>query len=165
MLFRADPRPGNLFCVDDVCRCLHDFGSIGVLDPASRLALGGMVEAIAADDSEGVLDAAIAMGFFPPQVDRRSHVREIHLILAEMASRPLAQWSIAAAIWRVARIGQGAGFRLPAHLLSLIRPLFLVEHTLLALDPDLDLLGPLSAQAAETADNADAPRPHDNSPP
>src|SRR5690606_41698247 len=67
--------------------------------------------------AEGVLDAAIAMGFFPPQVDRRSHVREIHLILAEMASRPLAQWSIAEAIWRVARIGQGAGFRLPAHLL------------------------------------------------
>src|SRR3546814_6028127 len=99
------------------------------------------------------------MGFFPPQVDRRSHVREIHLILAEMASRPLAQWSIAEAIWRVARIGQGAGFRLPAHLLSLIRTLFLVENTLRALDPDLDLLGTLSAQAAEIAEIADASRP------
>ena len=152
-VFHANPHPGNLFFLDDGRLCLHDFGSIGVLDPASRLALGGMVEAIAADDAEGVLDAAIAMGFFPPQVDRRSHVREIHLILAEMASRPLAQWSIAEAIWRVARIGQGAGFRLPAHLLSLIRTLFLVENTLRALDPDLDLLGTLSAQAAAIADD------------
>src|SRR3546814_15364224 len=104
----ADPHPGNLFFFDDGRLCLHDFGSIGVLDPASRLALGGMVEAIAADDAEGVLDAAIAMGFFPPQVDRRPHVREIHLILAEMASRPLAPWSISEATWLVAPIGQGA---------------------------------------------------------
>src|SRR3546814_17584760 len=85
------------------------------------------------------------MGFFPPQVDRRSHVRELHLILAEMASRPLAQWSIAEAIWRVARLGQGAGFRLPAHLLSLIRTLFLVEHPMRALAPARDLRGKVSA--------------------
>jgi len=158
-VFHADPHPGNLFFFDDGRLCLHDFGSIGVLDPASRLALGGMVEAIAADDAEAVLDAAIALGFFPPQVERRSHVREIHLILAEMASRPLAQWSIAEAIWRVARIGQGAGFRLPAHLLALIRTLFLVENTLRALDPDLDLLGTLSARAADIMAIVDASRP------
>src|SRR5690606_42041015 len=107
-----------------------------------------MVEAIAADDAEGVLDAAIALGFFPPQAERRSHVREIHLILAEMASRPLAAWSIAEAIWRVARIGQGAGFRLPANLLSLIWTLFLVENTFRALVPDLVLLWTRSAQSA-----------------
>ena len=158
-VFHADPHPGNLFFFDDGRLCLHDFGSIGVLDPASRLALGGMVEAIAADDAEAVLDTAIALGFFPPQVERRAHVREIHLILAEMASRPLAQWSIAEAIWRVARIGQGAGFRLPAHLLALIRTLFLVENTLRALDPDLDLLGTLSARAADIMAIVDTSRP------
>lgn len=158
-VFHADPHPGNLFFFSDGRLCLHDFGSIGVLDPASRLALGGMVQAIAADDAEGVLDAAVALGFFPPQVERRSHVREIHLILAEMASRPLAEWSIAEAVWRVARIGQGADFRLPAHLLALIRTLFLVENTLRALDPNLDLLGTLSARAAEVAGLVDASRP------
>ena len=158
-VFHADPHPGNLFFFDDGRLCLHDFGSIGVLDPASRLALGGMVEAIAADDAEGVLDAAIALGFFPPQVERRSHVREIHLILAEMASRPLAEWSIAEAIWRVASIGRGAGFRLPAHLLALIRTLFLVENTLRTLDPDMDLLGTLSARAADVMAIVDASRP------
>lgn len=158
-VFHADPHPGNLFFFSDGRLCLHDFGSIGVLDPASRLALGGMVEAIAVDDADGVLDAAIALGFLSSHVERRSHVREIHLILAEMASRPLAEWSIAEAIWRVARIGQGVGFRLPAHLLALIRTLFLVENTLRALDPNLDLLGTLSARAAHIADIADASRP------
>src|SRR3546814_11519292 len=71
---------------------------------------------------------------------------------------------MAGSLWRVARMGQGAGFRLPAHLLSLIRTLFLVENTLRALDPDLDLLGTLSAQAAEIAEIADASRPGGNRP-
>jgi ubiquinone biosynthesis protein len=34
-VFHADPHPGNLFFFDDGRLCLHDFGSIGVLDPAS----------------------------------------------------------------------------------------------------------------------------------
>lgn len=157
-VFHADPHPGNLFVLEDGRLCLHDFGSIGVLDPASRLALGGMVEAIAANDPEEVLDSAIALGFFQPHVERRTHAREIHLILAEMASRPLAQWSIAEAIWRVARIGQGASFRLPPHLLALMRTLFLVENTLRALDPGLDLLGTLSVRAADIARVIDTSR-------
>jgi ubiquinone biosynthesis protein len=157
-VFHADPHPGNLFVLEDGRLCLHDFGSIGVLDPASRLALGGMVEAIAAEDASAVLDSAIALGFFPPHVERRAHEREIHLILAELTSRPIAQWSIAEAIWRVARIGHGAAFRLPPHLLVLMRTLFLLENTLRALDPTLDLLGALTVRGPEIARVLDANR-------
>ena len=157
-VFHADPHPGNLFVVGDGRLCLHDFGSIGVLDPASRLALGGLVEAIAANDAPDVVDAAIALGFFQAQIERRPYEREVHMILAEMASRPLAQWSIAEAIWRVARIGQGKDFRLPPHLLVLMRTLFLLENTLRALDPELDLLGTLTARAPEIAGQIRAAR-------
>lgn len=150
-VFHADPHPGNLFLLDDGRLCFHDFGSIGVLDPAARRALAALVEAIAASDAEAVLDAAIGLGFFPPHVERRAYEREIHLILAELASRPLAQWSVAEAIWRVARIGHGADFRLPAHLLVLMRTLFLVENTLRALDPGFDLLTRLQARAPDIA--------------
>lgn len=150
-VFHADPHPGNLFLLDDGRLCFHDFGSIGVLDPLARRALAALVEAIAAADAETVLDAAIGLGFFQPHVERRSHEREIHLILAELASRPLAEWSVAEAIWRVARIGHGADFRLPAHLLVLMRTLFLVESTLRALDPGLDLLARLRASAPDVA--------------
>ena len=150
-VFHADPHPGNLFLLADGRLCFHDFGSIGVLDPASRQSLAALVEAIAASEAESVLDAAIALGFFSVHVERRAHQREIHLILAELACRPLAQWSAAEAIWRVARIGHGADFRLPPHLLVLMRTLFLVENTLRALDPSLDLLGRLQARAPDVA--------------
>ena len=59
----------------------------------------------------------------------------------------------------MASIGRGAGFRLPAHLLALIRTLFLVENTLRTLDPDMDLLGTLSARAADVMAIVDASRP------
>jgi ubiquinone biosynthesis protein len=150
-VFHADPHPGNLFVLDDGRLCFHDFGSIGVLDPLARRALAALVQAIAEGEADAVLDAAIGLGFFSVHVERRAHEREIHLILAEMASRPLAEWSVAEAIWRVARIGHGADFRLPAHLLVLMRTLFLVESTLRALDPDLDLLGRLRVRAGDIA--------------
>lgn len=157
-VFHADPHPGNLFVLDDGRLCFHDFGSIGVLDAASRLALAALIEGIAAGDAPAVLDAAIGLGFFPTHVERRAHEREIDLILAELASRPLAQWSVAEAIWRVARIGHGASFRLPAHLLVLMRTLFLVENTLRALDPGLDLLGTLTRRVPEIAQVLDRAR-------
>ncbi|MFZ5657299.1 MAG: ABC1 kinase family protein [Pseudomonadota bacterium] len=150
-VFHADPHPGNLFVLEDGRLCFHDFGSIGVLDPVARRALAAMVEAIAAGDAGAVLDAAIGMGFFGVHVERRAHEREIHAILAELASRPLAEWSVAEVIWRVARIGHGADFRLPAHLLVLMRTLFLVESTLRALDPNLDLLGRLQVHVPAIA--------------
>ena len=158
-VFHADPHPGNLHVLDDGHLCLHDFGSVGVLDPASRVALGSMIEAIVANDASAALDAAIELGFFDSKVDRRSHEREIHLILAELASRPLSQWSIAEAIWRVARIGSGEEFRLPADLLALMRTLFLLENTLRALDPELDLLATLDGRAADVARAIEASMP------
>lgn len=158
-VFHADPHPGNLFVLEDGRLCLHDFGSIGVLDSASRLALAGMVDSIAVNDASGVLDGAIGMGFFEAHVERRTHEREIDLILGELASRPLEQWSVAEAIWRVARIGRGASFRLPPHLLVLMRTLFLLENTLRALEPSLDLLGTLNRLAPDIESALDHARP------
>jgi ubiquinone biosynthesis protein len=150
-VFHADPHPGNLFEMGDGRLCMHDIGSIGVLDPQARRSLALMIEAIVHDDAEGVLDATIAMGFISPAIDRREHQRAISEILGELRTLPLNQWSVAEAIWRVARVGAGAHFRLPRHLLVLVRTLFLAEHTLRALDPALDLPTELAARSEQIA--------------
>lgn len=150
-VFHADPHPGNLFDLADGRVCFHDFGSIGYLDPESRMALAQMIESIGYDDTAGVLDAAVAMGFIDGVIDRREYPRAISAILSDLAALPLSEWSVAEAIWRVARIGAGEHFRLPRNLLVLMRTLFLVENTLRALDPQLDLLGELTSRREQIA--------------
>lgn len=152
-VFHADPHPGNLFDLADGRVCFHDFGLIGYLDPESRMALAQMIESIGYDDTSGVLDAAVALGFIRAPFDRGEYQRAISEILSDLASLPLSEWSVAEAIWRVARIGAGEHFRLPRRLLVLMRTLFLVENTLRALDPQLDLLGEFASRR-ERIENA-----------
>jgi ubiquinone biosynthesis protein len=150
-VFHADPHPGNLFELSDGRLCFHDFGSIGFLDPAARTAFAQLIEGLVVDDATTVLDAVVAMGFIEGPIDRRAYVRAISEILSSLATLPLNEWSMADAIWRVARIGAGENFRLPRHLLVLMRTLFLAENTLRGLDPDLDLMQALGARAEHMA--------------
>ena len=145
-VFHGDPHPGNLFALQDGRLCFHDFGTVGYLDPTSRVALSRLVDAISHGDADDALDSAISLGFLPPAVNRRDYVRAISEILDELRSLPISQWSLAETMWRIARVGHGDQFRLPPHLLVLLRTLFLAENTIRALDPDFDLLVALKSR-------------------
>lgn len=142
-VFHGDPHPGNLMLMPDDRLCFHDFGTIGYLDPAARQSLALMIEAVSYTDAEGAMDAALALGFLTPPIDRREYTRSISEILDELSTQPLSQWSLAETIWKIAQLGGGEHFRLPLHLLVLLRALFLAENTIRALDPDFDLLAVL----------------------
>lgn len=160
-VFHGDPHPGNLFDLPDGRLCFHDFGTIGYLDAESRLAFAQLIESIAYDDAAGVLDASTTLGFLTARLDRRAYLRAISEVLSELTTLPLAQWSVAEVVWRVTRIGAGENLRLPRHLLVLLRTLFLLENTLRALDPELDLLAELNTRSPrilEVMERARAPR-------
>ncbi|WP_147652655.1 ABC1 kinase family protein [Vulcaniibacterium gelatinicum] len=151
-VFHGDPHPGNLFAMADGSLCFHDFGTVGYLDPAARRALARMVEAISYADAEDALDAALALGFLTPPLDRREFVHSISEILDEVSVLPLAEWSLAETIWRIVRLGRGGHVHLPRHLLVLVRTLFLAENTLRALDPGFDLLAELERRRESLAE-------------
>jgi ubiquinone biosynthesis protein len=150
-VFHGDPHPGNLLLMHDGRLCFHDFGTIGYLDPAARRALALLVEALSYADAEGALDPTIELGFLTPPIDRRAYTRSISEIIGELSSLPLSQWSMAETIWRIAKLGGGDHFRLPRHLLILMRTLFLAENTLRALDPNFDLLAALEQRRESLA--------------
>lgn len=150
-VFHGDPHPGNLFAMADGRLCFHDFGTIGYLDPAARLAFARMLDAISYGDAEDALDAALMLGFLAPPIDRREYTRNISEILDELTTLPLSQWSLAETVWRIARLGHGERFRLPRHLLVLMRTLFLAENTIRAMDPDFDLLAELGQRRESLA--------------
>ena len=150
-VFHGDPHPGNLFTMADGRLCFHDFGTVGYLDPTARLAFARMLDAISYGDAEDALDAALALGFLGPPIDRREYTRNISEILDELTTLPLSQWSLAETVWRIARLGHGERFRLPRHLLVLMRTLFLAENTIRAMDPGFDLLGELGQRRESLA--------------
>lgn len=150
-VFHGDPHPGNLFLMADGRLCFHDFGTIGYLDPMARRSLALLIEAVSYADAESALDAALALGFLTPPIDRREYTRSISEILDELSALPLSQWSLAETIWRIARLGGGEHFRLPRHLLVLMRTLFLAENTIRALDPGFDLLAELEQRRESLA--------------
>lgn len=142
-VFHGDPHPGNLFSMPDGRLCFSDFGTIGYLDPAARRFLARLIEAVSYADAEDALDTALALGFLTPPIDRREYTWAISEILDELSTLPLSQWSLAETIWRISQLGRGEHFRLPRHLLVLMRTLFLAENTIRALDPSFDLLAEL----------------------
>lgn len=150
-VFHGDPHPGNLFLMPDGRLCFHDFGTIGYLDPSARRSLALLIEAVSYADAEGAMDAALVLGFLTPPIDRREYTRAISEILDELATLPLSQWSLAETIWRIARVGRGENFRLPRHLLVLLRTLFLAENTIRALDPHFNLLAELEQRRESLA--------------
>ena len=150
-VFHGDPHPGNLFLMADGRVCFHDFGTIGYLDPAARRSLALLIEAVSYTDAEGAMDAATALGFLTLPLDRREFIRSISEILDELSTLPLSQWSLAETIWRIAKLGRGDNFRLPRHLLLLMRTLFLAENTIRALDPKFDLLAQLEQRRGALA--------------
>lgn len=143
-VFHGDPHPGNLFLMADGRLCFHDFGTTGYLDPVARRSLALLIESVSYADAETALDAALTMGFLTPPLDRREYTRSISEILDELSTLPLSRWSLAETIWRIAKLGNGEHFRLPRHLLVLMRTLFLAENTIRALDPNFDLLAELN---------------------
>ena len=150
-VFHGDPHPGNLFLMADGRLCFHDFGTIGYLDPSARRSLALLTEAVSYADAEGALDAATALGFLKLPLERREFIRSISEVLDELATLPLSQWSLAETIWRISRLGGGENFRLPRHLLVLMRTLFLAENTIRALDPAFDLLAALEQRRESMA--------------
>lgn len=148
-VFHADPHPGNIFVMDDGRLCFHDFGAVGVLDGRARRALLAFVQAFAGQDADWLTDAAFDLGLLSPTADRQAVARGVEAILADLQGAPLQDWSIAALMMSIARLGGGDTLVLPPHLAALVRTVFTAEGTLRALNPGLDVVQALNESGQE----------------
>ncbi len=68
-VFHADPHPGNVLLAEDGTLNLLDFGSTGILDPATLEALGGLLLASTLNDPELLQRSVLAISPPPPGTD------------------------------------------------------------------------------------------------
>lgn len=156
-VFHGDPHPGNIFITPQGRICLHDFGIVGFLDRDTRRQLAAFTNAFIHQDAGWLLDAAIGLGLFGGDIDRAEFRRGLAEILADYASLPLKEWSLAEALLRVTRLGRRGDFLIPHNLLVLMRTLFQIEYAVRCLDADFMLLDTLIAKGSEAITNVMAP--------
>ena len=143
-VFHGDPHPGNLFVLEDGRICFHDFGVVGELTPRMRRQLAVFMLALAAQDEDWLVDAAVDLGLLGPAVDRRAARESASAVFAQYASRPLAEWSLGDVLLRFLRLGRGMGVSVPLRFAILARAALLIEHVLRGLDPDITVVGALA---------------------
>lgn len=136
-VFHGDPHPGNILITEDGRLCLHDFGIVGFLDKAMRRKLAAFALAFVRQDADWLLEAAIDLGILGGDLDRSEFRRGLVEIIGDYAALPLKDWSLAEAFLRVTRLGQAQNVFVPLDLLILMRAMFLAEHTVRILDPNL----------------------------
>ena len=152
-MFHGDPHPGNLFVMSDGRLCFHDLGLVGFLDRDTRRNLAMFVQAFVRQNPGWVLDTAIDLGLLRGDLDREEFVRGIDEILSDYSARPIKEWSMAEALVRVSRLGEGRNVSIPHNLLVLMRATFLIESALRTLDPDLNILDTLITRGRQTLES------------
>jgi ubiquinone biosynthesis protein len=153
-VFHGDPHPGNLFITADGRICFHDFGLVGFLDRAARRKLAAFTNAFLRQDADWLLDSAIDLGIFAGEINRAEFRRGVAEIIADFATLPLKEWSLAEAFLRVTRLGQAQNALIPYDLVILMRALSEAEHVVRTLDPEFQLLETLQAKGPEVLRSA-----------
>lgn len=148
-LFHGDPHPGNLFITSEGRICFHDFGLVGFLDASKRRRLAALAMAFLRQDADWMLDAGIDLGLFGGTIDRDELRHGLAEIVADFASLPLQEWSLADALLRMARLGQAQNVFIPYDLVVLMRTMFLAENVVRTLDPKFQLLERLQESGSE----------------
>ncbi len=135
--FHADPHPGNFFAMPDGRLCLHDFGMVGYLDPATRKELLSCLVCFVNKDIDGFTKHILHMALSDEKSDIGGFQKDVAGILSEFffsERRPSVAW----AFFRVINKGARNGIRFPGDLALFGKALVTTESMGLTLYPEFD---------------------------
>lgn len=150
-VFHADLHPGNVFLRDDGSLGLLDFGSVGRLDEAERVALAAVLLAVEADDSIAATDALIELLDQPDSFDERRFERSVgRLILRFRGGGAASSGSLFAAM---VRLVNDAGMGVPPQVAAAFRTIAALDGTLHLLSPSFELVSSARDEGEELLRN------------
>lgn len=157
-LFHADPHPGNLAVQADGTIIFYDFGMTGELSEGTREQLFEFYGAVAAEDTDALIDAFVAMGALPPDADRELFGRAFELVLEGFRGEEVGETEVSELIADFEAQLYEFPLRLPRELALVVRVTTVLEGVCRTLDPEFDFLAVVSEYVAENVEQSPGER-------
>jgi ubiquinone biosynthesis protein len=144
-IFHGDLHGGNLFVLRDGRTALLDFGIVGRLSGARRLAFLRLMLGATTNDVTSQLEALRDLGALPADADLPAVIRDLRLDQPPVDPTTLSADQMVKEVQRVVKALLGYGARMPKELMLFVKNLVFLDGAIANLAPDLDLIGEVAA--------------------
>jgi ubiquinone biosynthesis protein len=144
-IFHGDLHGGNLFVLPDGRTALLDFGIVGRLSGARRLAFLRLMLGATTNDVASQLAALRDLGALPADTDIPAVIRDLRLDQPPVDPTTLSADQMVREVQRVVKALLGYGARMPKELMLFVKNLVFLDGAIATLAPDLDLIGEVAA--------------------
>jgi predicted unusual protein kinase regulating ubiquinone biosynthesis (AarF/ABC1/UbiB family) len=139
-VFHADPHPGNLAVQPDGTLVFYDFGMSGRVDSFIQEKIVEFYMAVAAQDTDAILDTLIETGTLSPDANREVMANVMELAIADARGEDIEQYRVQQIVQQVEDTIYEFPLRLPPNLALVLRVATVVEGVCVTLDPDFDFI-------------------------
>lgn len=139
--FHADPHPGNIFILPAEKICFIDCGMTGRIDRGTSDQLADLVAAVAAEDLEAVVRAAIKLAAADPAlaIDRTFRL-DVAALVSSLHDSTLEQMDLGALLDGLFELFRKYRVRCPSDLIFLIKAITTIIAVGREVDPTFDLV-------------------------
>jgi len=142
-VFHGDLHGGNLFVLADGRTALLDFGIVGRLTGARRMAFLRLMLNATTNNVVGQVEALRDLGALPTDTDIAAVIRDLNLD-SPVDPTSLSGEELVREVQRVVKAMLGYGARMPKELMLYVKNLVFLDGAIARLAPDLDLLGEIA---------------------
>lgn len=148
-VYHADPHRGNVLITQDGRLALLDFGLLGRLDDDTRSGIAQLLQALAQNRGDDVAAVIVSLSQTTLESDEAGFVAELHRKLPRYHWRPLSGIRAGDALGDLQRMAVKYAIRLPTSFALVGKTLAQADSIARVLDPELDPIELLRADALE----------------
>lgn len=143
-VFHGDLHGGNLLVLRDGRTALLDFGIVGRLTGARRLAFLRLMVSGTTNDIPGQMAAMRDLGALPPDTDLQAVIADLRLDQPRIDPTSMSGEELVQEVQRVVKALLGYGAKLPKELMLYVKNMVFLDGAIARLAPDLDLLAEIA---------------------
>ena len=144
-LFHGDLHGGNLFVLPDGRTALLDFGIVGRLTGARRMAFLRLMLSATTNHVKGQVEAMRDLGALPLDTDIDAVIADLNLGMPVIDPTTLSGEELVKEVQRIVKAMLGYGAKMPKELMLYVKNMVFLDGAIARLAPELDLIGEIQA--------------------